>query len=176
MHTLISGVTECGKTTLGKNLARLHQAQGFRVLVLTSVWEKWPADYQTTTQEDFLKNFWDSRECVAFIDEAGDTVGKYNKAMTQTATKGRHWGHQCYYLVQSPTLIDSNVRKQCSQLFCFAIAQNDADLLADEYLQPKLKQAPTLKQFEYYRALRFGRDGKPLIEMGRSAPGGQFQV
>lgn len=167
MHSLIAGVTESGKTTLAKYMAELHRAQGFGVLVLTSVWEKWPADYQTTNESDFLTNFWGSQQCVAFIDEGADTVGRYNVAMRETATKGRHWGHSVYYLVQSPALIDPTVRKQCSQLFCFAIAPGDAKALAEEYLQPALLDAPTLQQFEYIRALRFGAHGKPIFERGK---------
>lgn len=167
MHTLIVGVTESGKTTLGKKLADAHQRAGTGILVLTAVWEKWPADYQTTRPDDFLDNFWKSRGCVAFLDEAGTTVGRFSETMRETATRGRHYGHSCYYLVQRPSLLDTTVRTQCSQLYCFALSLADAEALAEEWLQPELCEAPNLKRGEYFKCLRFGNDGRPSIMRGR---------
>ncbi|MFA4974396.1 MAG: hypothetical protein WC683_17455 [bacterium] len=166
MHTLITGVTECGKTTLGKRLAKQHRDAGIGVLVLTAVFEKWPCDYITTKQSDFLDTFWGSRSCMAFVDEAGETVGHYTDTMKAIATRGRHYGHSCYFLVQRPKMIDPNVRGQCTQLFCFSIGQEDADDLAREWNQPELKNASKLRKGEYYRCLRFNDDGVPSIEKG----------
>lgn len=166
MHTLIVGVGEAGKTIVGMRLAELHRKQGFNVIVLTSLWEKWPSDYQTTEEADFIDTFWSSRNCVVFIDEGAETVGHYNSSMKLTATKGRHWGHSCYYLVQRPTLIDPTVRGMCSQLFCFAQGQDDAESLAKEWVQPDLVQATQLRRGEYFRCLRFGPDGARFIERG----------
>lgn len=167
MHTLITGVTECGKTTLGKRLAAAHEKSGGGVMVLTAVFEKWPCAYITTDQQDFLDVFWGSRCCFVFVDEAGQTVGHYKDTMTAVATRGRHYGHSCYFLVQRPKLIDPNVRGQCTQLFCFSIGQEDADDLAREWNQPELRNAPKLRKGEYYRCLRFNESGEPFIERGK---------
>lgn len=166
MHSLICGMSQSGKTTLGKRLASLHKAQGFPVHVLTSVWDKWEADYITDDNEEFLSVFWASESCMVFIDEAGDTVGRYDEAMRQTATKGRHYGHSVYYLSQRPALLNATVRAQCEQLFLFNIGIKDAKALAEDWNQDRLLEAPQLSRGEYFRCLRFGEDGKPFISKG----------
>ena len=166
MHTLITGTTESGKTTIAKKFASIHRVQGFKVLVLTTILDTWDADYVTDDQEEFLKIFWRSEHIVAIMDEGGETVGRYQKAMIATATQGRHWGHTCYYLVQNPTSISPDIRNCCSQVFCFAISPNPAKLLAEDFNQPGLLAAPNLPQGEYYRAKRFGEDGRPYFGHG----------
>lgn len=167
MHTLLCGVTESGKTTAGKALAQYHRAMGYKILVLTAVWENWPADFITLNKKDFLTTFWESKGCAAFIDEAAATVGRYSDVMNEVATKGRHYGHTCYFLVQDPTGLAPEVRRQCSQLFCFAIDPTNAETLSREFLQPEVLKAPTLKQGEYIRCLRFGPDGRPSFTRGK---------
>lgn len=172
MHSFIVGVTLCGKTTLGKKLAHLHKRQGFKTMVLTSVYDAgWNADFMTDDQEKFLRAFWDSQGCMAFIDEAAETVGRYNDVMKLTATKGRHWGHSCYYLLQTTSEIALTVRKQCTQAFVFNIGAGEAKALAAEWNQPGFLEAPSLQQGVYLRAERFGLDGRPKIARGYAFDG-----
>lgn len=167
MHTLICGASESGKTSCGRRLSELHHKQGFGILVLTPLWERWTCDFQTTDAEEFLEHFWKSEKCVAFIDEGAETVGKYDDAMIATATRGRHWGHSVYYLVQTPTAIDYRVRNQCSQLICFAIDTKSARILADEFICPEIaEKAPGFPQGKYIMVQRFGLDGKKIVREG----------
>jgi hypothetical protein len=164
MHSLIVGITESGKTTLAKKLAQKHIGQGFSVLVLTSVFDEWPDGVQVFDDEEyFLEVFWASQKCVVFIDEGGETIGRFNKGMEQTATKGRHFGHSCYFMGQRATLINATVRGQCGQLFCFQQGAKDSDVLAEEWSQPKLKEATMLKRGECFVVRRFGADGGKFI-------------
>ncbi len=164
MHTLIVGITESGKTTLAKKLSKKFVSEGFNVIVLTSVFDEWPVGVIVyDDQEKFLKAFWASKRCVVFIDEGGETIGRFNKSMEQTATKGRHYGHTCFFMGQRATLINATVRGQCSQLFCFSQGSKDAELLAEEWNQPELKEAPLLRRGECFVVRRFGENGKRYI-------------
>ena len=43
--------------------------------------DAWECDYKTDNVDEFLKVFWASQCCDVFIDESGDTIGHYDKAM-----------------------------------------------------------------------------------------------
>ena len=155
-HSLILGMTESGKSTLAKKLAQQLKVNGTAVLVLDPLNDPaWQADYQTDDPDEFLNVYWQSRGCVAFIDEAGDVVGQYDKIMQKTATRGRHWGHSNFYLSQRGTMISRTVRDQCSYLFLFATALDDCKTHAAEWNSPELKTANSLKQGEYFYTGRF---------------------
>lgn len=180
-HSLVLGMTESGKTTLAKRLSRAYYQNGWGVLILDPMGDPgwYPYDthelpfdqqvvirtqvenekrfYQTADPDDFLKMFWASRKCMAFIDESGDMVGQYDKAMQQTATKGRHWGHSVHFLSQRGAQLARTVRDQCSHLFLFTTAKKDATLHADEWNQPELVNASLLPQGEYFHVTRFGK-------------------
>lgn len=167
MHTLVVGMSEIGKTTLCKRLAKEHRKQGFKVIVLTAVWEDWDCDFMTDDQDEFLDVFWKSQSCIAFMDEGGSTVGRYNNAMILTATQGRHWGHSCYYIVQNAVLIAPVIRDQCRQLICFNCSDREAERLAENYKEPLIQQMATdLPRGDYIRTHRFQEDDQPKTTMG----------
>lgn len=160
MHKLITGTTLSGKSTLARRLAAAYKAAGRRVIVLDELMDPaWVseagADFLTDDPEEFLQVFWASRNLAVFIDEAGDSVGRYNKTMTKTATRGRHWGHIVHYITQRPNSLDVTVRAQCTEIFAFALGPKDADALAEAFIQPALEDCGKLEQGEYIHAVRF---------------------
>jgi hypothetical protein len=156
-HSLIFGMTESGKTTFATQLARAHKASGFGVIVLDPMLDpRWRCDFLTASADEFLRVFWGSQRCMAFIDEAGESVGRYDELMVRTATKGRHWGHSCHYLSQRGALLNRTVRDQCSHLFLFATSSEDCKLHAAEWNKPQLREGSSLLQGEYFHATRFG--------------------
>ena len=164
MHTLIVGITESGKTTILKRLVEKH-LKNFEVIVLTSIFDAWPQGSHVFDDPDkFLQTFWASKKCIAIIDEGSVTIGRYNEAMEKTATQGRHWGHSCYFAVQRASQISPNIRAMCSQLFCFSQGQKDSDILSEEFNQPLLQNASSLKKGEFFLVRRFGDDGGQYIE------------
>ena len=126
-HSLIVGMSESGKTTLAKRMCQRTKASGRGTGVLDPLHDNWDADFQTDDPELFLQTFWQSRSCDFFIDEAGDSVGHYDKPMIQTATRGRHWGHNCYYITQRSQSLSPTVRAQCRYIFLFAMARQDCE-------------------------------------------------
>lgn len=118
--------------------------------------DEWNCDFKTDIVEQFLKAFWVSQCCDVFIDEAGDMIGHYDRVMIQTATKGRHWGHNVHFITQRPAQISPTVRTQCSNLFLFAMAREDSETLAREWNKPELKDAAGLPAGQCFMASRFG--------------------
>lgn len=155
-HALILGMTESGKTTLAKRMATEYRARGFGVLVLDPLGDQWDCDFQTADPDEFLRVYWDSRRCMVFIDESGDSVGQYDKAMIRTATRGRHWGHSNHYISQRGTLLARTVRDQCSHLFLFSTALEDCKIHAKEWNNAEILEASKFAQGEYLHTTRFG--------------------
>lgn len=156
-HSLIIGMTESGKTTLAKRLAKRYGSHGQKVIVLDSLNDpEWAADFQTTDPDEFLSVFWASRRCAVFIDEAGDAVGKFNTVMQRTATRGRHWGHAVHFITQRSVQLSPTVRDQCGHIFLLTTSLKDSKVHADEWNQPQLATAHTLRKGEYFHCTRFG--------------------
>tara|TARA_R110000782_G_scaffold263592_1_gene356313 strand:- start:5401 stop:5898 length:498 start_codon:yes stop_codon:yes gene_type:complete len=156
MHGLILGMTESGKTMFAKELARQFKARGIGVLVLDPLNDpEWQCDFITSDPQEFLEVFWDSKSCMVFIDEAGDSVGRFNNEMRETSTKGRHWGHSVFYISQRATLINQTVRDQCGQLVLFNSSLEDCKIHANEWNRPELKSGNILAKGEYYQCGRF---------------------
>ncbi len=169
MNTLIVGATESGKTTLGVELADEFKREGYKIIVLSAVFDpRWKADYYTEEPEEFLRVFWDSQACIAFIDEAGETVGRYDEAMDKIATRGRHRQHSTFFILQKATRLSLTVREQCSRGFIFQSAPSTCRVMADEFNQPLIEEeGPKLKKGEYIEVKRFGVDGLPYYGRGK---------
>lgn len=164
-HSLIFGMTESGKTTFAAQLSHAYSNNGFGVLVLDPMRDaRWRANFITSNPDEFLRVFWNSQRCMAFIDEAGETVGRFDELMVRTATRGRHWGHSCHYLSQRGALLNRTVRDQCSHLFLFTTALEDCKLHANEWNKPQLREACNLAQGDYFHATRFGVLDKGTVE------------
>ena len=162
-HCLILGMTESGKTTLAREMSKIYRANGVETVVLDPLLDpRWDASFITRDPDEFLRVYWSSRSCAVFIDEAADSVGRFDTAMIQTATKGRHWGHNNHYLSQRGAALSRTVRDQCSRLFLFTVAYEDAKTLAREFNKPQLLQAPSMPAGTYWDCGRFSpaRKGK----------------
>lgn len=156
-HVLICGMSESGKTTLARGFGGYYRNQGFGVLVLDPLKDpRWQCDFITANQEEFLDVVWKSRRCILMMDEGGKSVGRYNYAMQEVATMGRHWGHSSHFISQDPTQLAPIIRDQCRHVFLFCASDRVGKKLADEFNQPALLECGNLKQGEYIRAARFG--------------------
>lgn len=155
-HGLILGMTMSGKTTLAKQLAAQYRAKGVKVGVLDPLCDPgWNADFRTSDVDEFLKMYWQSRQCAWFIDEAGESVGQFDTLMTKTATRGRHWGHRNHYLSQRGAQLAKTVRDQCSFLFLFTTSLDDSKIHANEWNKDELKTANALPQGHYFYTGRY---------------------
>lgn len=157
MHVAILGITNSGKTTLAKRLAREYRARRVPVLVLDPMGTGWDCDYITDDPDTFLLAARDSRGCMLFIDEAGEVVGQWDREHHWLATRARHYGHVSHFISQRGVQIARTVRDQCTKMFLFRTGLADAKIHAEEWAEPRLKGAPDLPQGECFVADRFGK-------------------
>jgi hypothetical protein len=149
-------MTESGKSTLAKRLSADAKKRGIGVIVLDPINDPdWHADFKTENPDEFLEILWKSQNCAVFIDEAGDSVGRYDTAMIQTATKGRHWGHNVHFISQRHAQLSVTVRDQCRYIGLFRCALDDAKIHARQWAEPGLLEAHNLGQGEFLWKGRF---------------------
>lgn len=149
-------MTESGKTTLAKKLNASFKKQGVGCIVLDPMNDpEWDADFQTSSNAQFLATAKASTKCALFIDESGSTVGRYADEMAWCATQSRHWGHRAHFITQRAQQLDPTVRHQCTDLYIFRVSRKDAEILAEEFAQPDLLQAASLGQYEFIATGRF---------------------
>lgn len=155
-HVLINGMTESGKTTLAKRLAAKYKESNVGVIVLDPLHDpQWQADFQTADPDEFLSVVRQSQRCAVFIDEAGESVGQFDKQMHWLATRARHYGHNSHFLSQRGAQLAKTVRDQCSRLFLFCSSLDDCKIHAREWNKEELKQANSLAVGEYFATGRF---------------------
>lgn len=165
MHVLILGITETGKTTLAFKLARMHKEAGHAVIVLDPDMRKeWNADFITDDPEKFLQVCKINMSAALFIDESGQTIGRYAGPMQWVATNSRKWGHKAHFISQRATQLDVLMRTQCSNIFLFKQSVSDSKILAAEFVCPALMEACNLKKGEYL--MKVGVDGE--VKKGRA--------
>ena len=164
MHTLILGMTESGKTTTAKVLIKKFKNQGVKSLVLDPLKDPgFNADYQTDNPDEFLRVVFSSRSCHVYVDESGDAIGHYNPTMQKLATKGRHYGHSCFFITQKATQIPPIIRDQCSQVFLFGSGLQSCKAIAEEFNSKEFLRCTELRQGEFIHKTRFGKASKGNI-------------
>ena len=151
-RTLILGITETGKSTLAKKLCAGYNARNIHTIVCDPLLDPdWCASFQTANPDDFVKMFFSSRDCAVFIDESGDVVGRFPSDELRTiATRGRHWGHDVFFIAQRATQLSATVRMQCTRLYLFTSSFEDGKILAQEFNKPELRNCAQLKKGEFY--------------------------
>lgn len=145
-HTLIIGQTMSGKTTLAVKISEIiTKTQDRPKLVLDpNLDPRWNADFITDDAEKFRQIVKENTGCELIIDEGGETIGRYSKEMMFLGTRARHWGHRSTFICQRATQIDRNIRDQCSNIFAFSISVNDAKIFAEDFVDKKFLECPTL--------------------------------
>jgi hypothetical protein len=124
----------------------------------------------TDNPQEFLGRVETERQAALFIDESGETVGRYKEEMFWLATRARHFGHDSHFICQRAQQLNLTVRNQCSALCVFRVSDTDAKILADENASPELREAPALglgeciyiKQWPVRAVKRFNVFGRQL--------------
>lgn len=163
MHSLILGITDTGKTTLAVKIALICKSQGIPRIILDpdlrSSWEiVQGVDFITDDPEAFLEYCKANQKCALFVDEAGQTIGRYAGVMMWVATNSRKWGHKAYFISQRATQLDPTIRAQCSSLFLFQQSVMDCKILSNEFNRVEFLKACDLQKGHYL--CKLGVDGK----------------
>lgn len=162
VHCLIIGRTMSGKTTFAKKKAAALRNAGYHIIVLDPLLDpEWNATYITFDQDDFLEKVWLNRRCAVFVDEAGSAIGKYNRVMDELATRGRQWGHKCFFITQRAKQLSTTIRTQCSELVIFKQSLADTKDLSNEFVEPMINDAQFLNKGEFI----YIRDGQNPLKL-----------
>lgn len=165
MHTMIIGVTACGKTTLAKRMSGMFQAQEIPVGVLDPISDPgWNTPYLYSSPADFMALFNNSTGMALFVDEAAEVAGQYDDELLITATRGRHRGHKMHYLTQRYGTINATIRAQCTTLIIFRVTEHEAKAMIKQVgYSEAISKAPRLNRGEFIKITPFNETGKEVI-------------
>lgn len=158
-HCLLIGQTESGKTICAQRIAQAYKAGGIKVCVLDPMKDpKWNADFITDNPDEYFSLVMDpdrSLQCALFIDEAGQSLDRYVGKQQWLTCQARHHGHVTHIISQRAQQVDTTIRSQCSTVYAFNVAVDDAKLYAKSFNAPVLLKCPTLPQGHCIRVQRF---------------------
>jgi DNA helicase HerA-like ATPase len=141
MHTLICGVTQSGKTTLARYIARQLRAKNQAVIVYDPMgtdtkgggWGEGAIVFDKT--DEFLEYV--SRDDVnrahIFADESDLIFSHEQKENHWLLRRGRHFGFSVYCITQRPKMIAPSVRNMCTKAFVFRLTRDDIKSVAADY-------------------------------------------
>jgi hypothetical protein len=157
MHVLNVGMTESGKSTLGKILARQLHAQGKRVVILDPLYDPdWQCSDRFPDVESFAAYLRANRSCFGFVDECGAVFDDGNDSThSWLATRSRHYGHSLHFMAQRAIQLPKTMRDQCARVFLFTSSASDGKILAEEWNKPILQTCNTLPKLEFFMAERY---------------------
>jgi hypothetical protein len=168
-HTLILGTTMSGKTYLAKRFAAGFRGRGRRVAVLDPIGTTWPATFATHDPARAMAYCRQFTGLIVFVDESGDVLARPEHGLGWLATRGRHFGHSCWFIAQRIVQVPKTMRDQCATLYLFASSASDAQQHADEWNAPQLLAAPELAAGEFFRMGRFGPRCRGKIDFSTGA-------
>jgi DNA helicase HerA-like ATPase len=147
MHAIIAGMTEVGKTTLAKAIAKSVSRVAVFECDVRTPWEN--VVFHTTNIDLLLKFSQSNKNCNIFIDDSEEATDR-DRSYNFFATRARHYGHRCFFIMQRPTQVLPTVRNNCGAVYLFRINPVDAQQLAIDYNEPMLANAPTLEVGEFF--------------------------
>lgn len=136
MHTLITGRTEMGKTSLARILQMELKKRGDKTAAYsTQKWEWKGADFATNSGKEllaFLRRE-ENYSSFVFVDETADSVDRYDKQYNWLAGSSRHFGHTVTFIGHLLTDVSPAIRMNCKRWILFASRRRDFDLAEAEY-------------------------------------------
>jgi len=141
-HTLITGVTMTGKTTLARMISREYDERGYPVFVYDPMgtataggdWGEKALIYNDEIRfMEFLSKRKNTNEAAVFIDESDLVFSHSQKHNHWLARRGRHYGYRLHMITQRPTMIAPNCRTQVGTCYMFRLARTDAKFCGNEF-------------------------------------------
>lgn len=132
-HTGYFGVTQSGKTTLARAVARKLSDDGHIVGVFDPVGTAtaggdWPENAIIFEDAEEMLWFVEQENCPPmhlFVDEAAEVFGHSFRENSWLATRGRHYGIYLHIITQRPKMILPNVRGQIGRAYVFRLSNED---------------------------------------------------
>lgn len=153
-HSIIAGTSLSGKTTLAKIFCRQVVRSGRGTIVLDPFMSKWDTPRVYTDSGEFLRQAKSQMNKGLFVDESGETIGKYDLTMNWLTTTARHCGHKTWLITHRPTQISPTLRSCCENCYMFATDVDAHATLCKEFLAPHLINI-RLPKYTFVRLQKF---------------------
>lgn len=142
MHTAICGMSGSGKSHAASHLALASLKAGFPVFYYDPIGNDFPCSWRTNDPDKLLRAAMETRNASIFVDEAPGILTNEAKRrpLQWLATQSRHRGHECFFLAQDITKMDTVYRRQCSRLYLFKVLPSSAKLWAEEFGDMRLME------------------------------------
>jgi len=87
------------------------------------------------------------------VDESAVSLDKFDSEQLWLAKAARHNGHSSVFIGQDYVDVPKGIRSQCSQIFVFGCARDEAKELANKFDDKRLLDSSKQKVGEFYRIL-----------------------
>ena len=159
-HWLIVGMTESGKSSLARAMAKEYANVGHRPIVLdvTRNREWGPTAIIFDDPDKMLEYVKDPRQCLRqplFLEEAGLSLDRCQSQFLWFTTFSRHHGMRCHIVAQRAEMVNKTVRSQCANLAAFGLAFDDAKAYAREFNGPEIMKCTTFRPGTYIHKTRY---------------------
>lgn len=150
-HIAFYGMTGQGKSTLMKNMARIYAGLGASQILFNPTGDPgWPNGMHEVYNADQLEALlWlpELYGAMVHIDEAKLLRATYKAdkhlAISTLGSVGRKSGHTMHIAAQYPTSIDTNLRWNCGECFCFRLQSYEhAKEVARDFGKPMINGVP----------------------------------
>ena len=141
VHTLYTGVSQSGKTTLARSISRGLCLAKEKVVIFDPlgsptagggwgngaiIFDDKEAFLDLVYSEDFINAH-------LFIDEAHNIFAHDDKSHLWLLTEGRHFYLTLHLMTQRPKKVHPDARTNCGRCFMFRLAQDDAREIGADY-------------------------------------------
>lgn len=155
-----------GKTTLVKKLGEEYWLQENRkALVFDPNLEDWgPYFWVTDDESKFWPAVWGNTNCLIIIEEAAATINR-DRTLVPAFTRIRHLGHKVLVVGHAGTDLLPTMRQQIDTIYLFRQPESAAKMWAENFSEPRLLSATTLKQYEFIRFQSYGEPARIMLDL-----------
>lgn len=158
-HVIVCGQGGTGKTTVTRVYTlEAWRQQRRRAIVFDPNAAPWGGHALVFSGAANLPRFWEfvwrERNCIVVVDEVVTSMPRDADA-NEVFTRIRHRGHQLVMVLHEAGNLLPVQRGQCNTLFLLNQHPRSANLFAEEWNEPRFRDAVTLRKHEFIFAQKF---------------------
>ncbi len=167
----IFGPKLSGKTTLAKSLSAEYWRQR---QIVSYVLDPWRTDWGhhswvVSDNEFFWRTVWEKQGGLVIVDDGSATIARDEELMP-VFTMMRHNQHRLLVIGHNGANLLPAMRQELDTLFLFRQPIPSAKIWYENFSEPKIMEAPTLRQYEFLEIHSFGGCDKKVLTSARRGP------